>query len=56
MPSKVILERLNMTFGAKGKRQGGPRDQFVPRFLSLLVALCHSQREGRWFHVDEKRE
>ena len=30
-----LIERLSMTFTANGKRQGGPRDQFFPRFLTF---------------------
>jgi len=46
-----IIERLSMTFTANGHVTN-----FSRRFLRLPFALCRSQREGRWFHVDEKRE
>ena len=32
---RSLIERLSMTFTANGKRQGGLRDQFFPRFLTF---------------------
>ena len=44
-----------MTFTAKEKDKDDWVNNFFLPFLTS-VALCHFQREGRRFHVNENRE
>ena len=44
-----------MTFTAKEKDKDDQVNNFFPPYLTPF-ALCHFQREGRRFHVNENRE